>query len=290
MPLYLQVSCHPDYRDIFSGVTLDVTDDVFGEESTAYSLAKDYFEAEYTKGKTFPNTYGIPSSIVYVPFNYNSGVSSINAASISAQTLGTVITSRSYKKTLFNSTSSPYFINASEITVIIINKFYCNFRDVVYWQSNIESNTIIKNDSIYINYSFAKLISIDVSVDGDETNVNFILRSEKTYDYLEDFSGKIYYSAGAYYKDEEFTELLNLKIRNEFFPFLLVNNDSQGIRGKVTSDLKNLDDLDLISLGEDLDGDGYVDITPVNPPILVNVGSNVVILIPDPATLSYLVR
>jgi len=275
MPLYLQVSCHPDYRDVFSGSTLDVTDDVFKEESAAYSLAKDYFETNYAGG-VFPTTYGIPSSIVYVPFNYNSGVSSINAASISAQTLGTVITSRSYKKTLFDSTrrnlldpSSPsYFIKASEITVIIINKFYCNFRDVVYWQSNIESNTIIQDDSIYINYSFAKLISIDVSIGGDETNVNFILRPEKTYDYLEDFSDKIYYSAGAYYKDEGFTELLNLKIRNEFFPFLLVNNDSQGIRGKVTSDLKNLDDLDLISLGEDLDGDGYVDITPVDPPIL----------------------
>jgi hypothetical protein len=159
-------------------------------------------------------------------------------------------------------------IKASEITVIIINKFYCNFRDVFYYQSNIESNTIIQDDSIYINYSFAKLISIDVSIDGDETNVNFILRPKKTYDYLEDFSDKIYYSAGAYYKDAGFTELLNLKIRNEFFPFLLVNDDSQGIRGKVTSDLKNLDDIDLINLGEDLDGDGYVDITPVNPPIL----------------------
>lgn len=275
MPLYLQASCHPDYRDTFNGSTLDVTNDVFDEKSTASSLAGDYFQKNYAQG-VFPTTYGIPSSIVYIPFNYKSGKSSINGASISAQTLGTVITSGFYKKTLFDlnlknplDPSGPsYFIKASEITVIIINKYYCNFRGVPYYQSNIESNTIIQNDSIYINYSFAKLISIDVSIDGNDTNVNFILRPEKTYDYLEDFSGKIFYSEGAYYTDEALTELANLKIRTEFFPFLLVNNDSQGIRGKVTSDLKNLDDLDLISLGEDLDGDGYVDITPVNPPVI----------------------
>ena len=275
MPLYLQASCHPDYLEIFSGVTLNVKDGVFDEESSASSLAGDYFQKNYANG-VFPDTYGIPSSIVYIPFNYKSEKSSINGASITAQTLGTVITSGFYKKTLFDKNlnnpldpSGPsYFIKASEITVIIINKYYCNFRGVPYYQSNIESNTIIQNDSIYINYSFAKLISIDVSIDGNDTNVNFILRPEKTYDYLEDFSGKIFYSEGAYYTDEALTELANLKIRTEFFPFLLVNNDSQGIRGKVTSDLKNLDDLDLISLGEDLDGDGYVDITPVNPPIL----------------------
>ena len=284
MPLHLQASYHPDYGDALSGTTLNVKDDVFKDKSTAYYFAMAFFRRNYVKG-VFPTTYGIPSSIVYIPFNYKPAVTSINAASISAQTLGTVITSGPYGQALFYQKITnylddykffqTYFIGASQITVIIINKFYCNFRDVVYWQSDIESNTIIQDDSIYINYSFAKLISIDVKTNNffdqdafTESNVNFILRSEKTYDYLEDFSDKIYYSAGAYYKDEGFTELLNLKIRNEFFPFLLVNNDSQGIRGKVTSDLKNLDDLDLISLGEDLDGDGYVDITPVNPPIL----------------------
>ena len=115
MPLYLQAPYDPDYYKIISGVTLDVTDDVFGEESTAYSLAKDYFEAEYTKGKTFTNTYGIPSSIVYVPFNYNSGASSVNAASINGQTLGTVIISTPYIKTLFNST----LVNASGPSYLI---------------------------------------------------------------------------------------------------------------------------------------------------------------------------
>jgi len=284
MPLYLQVSYHPDYRDIISGITRNVTDAVFKDQSTAYYSAMAFFESNYTKG-VFPNTYGIPNFIVYIPFNYKPAVTSINAASINAQTLGTVITSGPYQQNLFYREITNYLddrdwfqrysIDASQITVIIINKFYCNFRGVFYYQSSIESNTIIQDDSIYINYSFAKLISINVKTNNffdqdafNESNVNFILRSEKTYDYLEDFSGKIYYSAGAYYKDAGFTELLNLKIRSEFFPFLLVNNDSQGIRGKVTSDLKNLDDLDLISLGEDLDGDGYVDITPVNPPIL----------------------
>ena len=275
MPLYLRASCHPDYYETISGVTLDIKDIVFQDTSTVYSLAKDYFEANYSVG-TFPNTYGIPSSIIYVPFNYNSGISSINTASISAQALSSVITSRSYKEILFNSTRanllgtgvSTYIIKASQITIVIINKFYCNFRDVFYYQSGIESNTILQNDSIYINYSFAKLISIDVSINGSESNVNFILKSEKTYDYLEDFSDKIFYSAAAYYTDAGLTELANLKIRTEFFPFLLVNNDSKGIRGKVTSDLKNLDDLDLIDLGEDLNGNDYADITPVNPPVI----------------------
>ena len=284
MPLYLQASSHPDYLEIFSGVTLNVKDGVFDEESSASSFAEKYFQSSYDK-KVFPDTYGIPSSIVYIPFNYKSEKSSINGASITAQTLGTVITSGFYKKTLFDSSLTNYVAGynftqtyrkvASETTVIIINKYYCNFRDVLYYQRNIESNTIIQNDSIYINYSFAKLISIDVEMnsffdqdDFTKSNVNFILRPEKTYDYLEDFSGKIFYSEAAYYTDEALTELANLKIRTEFFPFLLVNNDSQGIRGKVTSDLKNLDDVDLISLGEDLDGDGYVDITPVNPPVI----------------------
>jgi len=47
MPLYLQASCHPDYRDTFNGSTLDVTNDVFDEKSTASSLAGDYFQKNY---------------------------------------------------------------------------------------------------------------------------------------------------------------------------------------------------------------------------------------------------
>ena len=103
MPLYLQASCHPDYLEIFSGVTLNVKDGVFDEESSASSLAGDYFQKNYANG-VFPDTYGIPSSIVYIPFNYKSEKSSINGASITAQTLGTVITSGFYKKTLLKLT------------------------------------------------------------------------------------------------------------------------------------------------------------------------------------------
>jgi hypothetical protein len=289
MPLYLQAFCHPDYSDIISGTAIDIKDDVFQDASTSYSLAKDYFFINFipatdiissrVKVGTFPSTYGISNAFVYIPFDYKSGISSINPAFInSSADLATVITSSGYIKQLISSTyqnlsdpnSSSYIINPSEVTIIIVNKFYCNFRDVFYDQYGIESYTTLQNDSIYVNFSFAKLISIDVGLGtgNSKTNVNFIVKSEKTYDYLEDFSSKIFYSAGVYYTDAAFTKLANLKVRKEFFPFLLLNNDSEEIRGKVTSDLKNLDDLNLADLGEDLNANDYVDITPVDPPII----------------------
>jgi len=49
MPLYLNASSHPDYLEIFSGVTLNVKDGVFDEESSASSFAEKYFQSSYDK-------------------------------------------------------------------------------------------------------------------------------------------------------------------------------------------------------------------------------------------------
>jgi len=267
MPLYIQSFCHPDYDQIITLPAVEVKDKQFQDKQTSRSLAEDYFAANYLGGKPFASL-GMAGRFLYIPFDYKPGVSSINSTFIAAQSLKSFIDSSAYHTDLFSSTyadilnpsSAKYRTEASELSVVIINKFYCNFRTIFYDQYGIEQSVTMRDDSVYINFSFAKLVTVKVAIDGQTQAINFIIKSEKTYDYLEDFSDKIFYSAGAYYTDAGFTQLANLKVREEFFPFLLLNNDSQGVRGKVASD--------LISLGENLDPNEYVNITQVTPPVI----------------------
>ena len=267
MPLYIQSFCHPDYSQTITWPAVDVKDKVFQDTQTSRSLAEDCFARNYLDGKPF-TSYGMAARFVYIPFDYKPGVSSINSAFIAAQTLKPFIDSDAYYNDLFSSTyanilnpsSEKYKIRAFELSIVIINKFYCNFRNVFYDQYGIEHYVTMRDDSIYINFSFAKLVSVEVTIGTSIQIIDFIIKSEKTYDYLEDFSSEIFYSAGSYYLDAAFTQLANLKVREEFFPFLLINDDSQGIKGKVASD--------FTSLGEDLNPNEYVNITQVNPPVI----------------------
>jgi hypothetical protein len=275
MPLYIQSFYHPDYQST-SRTTVEVKD--IGDRNTSSALSKDYFLSTYVGG-IFPyNFYQTYDNYIYIPFEYKAGASAINPASIGAQTIATVLTSARYPSFLYRFTYSvpPYSefkVNANELTVIIINKFYCNFRDVFYDQYKINESEILQNDTIYINFSFAKLVSLDVTVYGDTQTIDFLIKSKKTYDYVEDFSEKIFYSDSAYYTDAGLTDLANLKVRREFFPFLLINNNSSPIRGKVKTTLEFLDDLNLIDLGQDLNANDYVDITPTDPP---NINQNTI--------------
>lgn len=270
MPLYLQSFYHPDYQSI-SRSTVEVKDVVFYDRHTSASLAKLYFFSSYL-GKPFPyDFYQTSETAIYIPFDYKPGVKELDGSLISAQTLATVITSSAYPNYISSYVFpvppyTEYNVKSNEITLIIINKFYCNFRDVFYSQNNINSDDVIQNDSIYINFSFAKLISSEVFIYGDSQVIDFILKSEKSYDYMENFSDSLFYSNGKYYIDQAFTEEANLRIRDEFFPFIVLNNDSKTIRGKITTNVENLQDIDLISTGQDLDNDDYVNLDPKDPP------------------------
>jgi len=277
MPLYIKSFYHTDYQAT-SRTTVEVKDINFWDKNTSSALAEDYFLSNYFGGVFSFNSYPTYDDYVYIPFEYKAGASAINPASIGALTIATVITSARYPRFLYSSTYpapqySQFKVNANELTVIIINKFYCNFRDVFYDQYQINENEILQNDTIYINFSFAKLVSLDVTIYGDTQTIDFLIKSEKSYEYVEDFSEKIFYSDSAYYADEGLTELASLKVRQEFFPFLLINNNSTPIRGKVKTTLEFLDDLNLIDLGQDLNANDYVDITPTDPP---NINQNTI--------------
>ena len=62
-----------------------------------------------------------------------------------------------------------------------------DFRNVFYDQYGIEHYVTMRDDSIYINFSFAKLVSVEVTIGTSIQIIDFIIKSEKTYDYLEDF-------------------------------------------------------------------------------------------------------
>lgn len=278
MPLYLQSFYHPDYQTI-SRNTIEVKDILFYDRHTSALLAKLYFLSSFL-GQPFPyDFYQTRETSIYIPFDYKPGINSLNGSLINAQTLATVITSNVYHKYVYSEVFpvppyEEYKVGANEIAVIIINKFYCNFRDVFYAQNSIGDDIEIKNDSIYINFSFAKLITSNVSIYGGDLAIDFLVKSEKSYDYLEDFSGSLFYSNGKYYVDQGFSEEANLRIRDEFFPFIVLNNDSQKIRGKIKTNLENLQDGDLINTGQDLDNDDYVNLEPKDPP---NKNQNVIV-------------
>lgn len=280
MPLYIQSIYHPDYQNI-TRTTIEVEDVVFQDNHTSTSLSRNYFLSYYFN-VAFPYGYfQTGETSVYVPFSYNSGIISINGAEINAQALTSVIDSSRYPRFLYRTgfqnlldpNSDAYEVTSNEITVIIINKSYCNFRDKIYEQNGMGEDAILLDDTIYVNFSFAKLISLEVGFAGDYSSLQLLIKSEKTYDYVEDFSNSLFYSMGEYYLDAALTNKANLKIRKEFFPFLLLNNDSQAVRGVVKSNLENLDDLNLVNTGDDLSGDDYVDITPVDPP---NLNQNII--------------
>jgi len=267
MPLYLQSSSHPDYFQSIGRNTISIEDLSFQDSSVSYNLAKEYFRANFLNGKRLDGFYVTQSSFLYIPFDYGHGINSIKAEFIGFLGLKPFIDSSRYPKFLYNESYPNYVTSATELTAVFINKFYCNFRDVFYDQYGIDGSVTLRDDVVYVNFSFARLVSISVS--GQDQPISFIIKSKKSYDYLEDFSGKIFYSAGSYYTDAGLTNLANLKIRKEFFPFLLLNGDSSAIRGKVTSTVEPSDDLNLMDLGENLVDDDYVDITPVNPVVII---------------------
>ncbi len=243
----------------------------------------------------------LDTTYFYIPFSYAPGVSCLNIDS--SLTTASININKSLLKTGFL-LSSPYSSNGDPTAgqggsngtsgnvrisysysiytsdAVLINKSYVKIANRLSDYYNISdeefNNTQFINDnSCYVSYKKCKVLTYTLKPDVGDYPVRqecLILASLQDFEYLEDFSNDVYYSVANqdYYADAAFTQQLNLRIKYDYFPYLVLN-ESTILHGPVSQKLDINTDTSLQDTTDYINEDSYVSICnftaeQTNPP------------------------
>jgi hypothetical protein len=243
----------------------------------------------------------LDTTYFYIPFSYAPGINCLNIDS--SLTTAKININKSLFKSGFSS-SSTYLSNgdlsagqggsngsAGNVRIsysysiyisdaVLITKSYAKIANRLSYYYNVSeeefNNTqFIKDNSYYASYKKCKAITYTIRPTvGDYPVVRecLILATLQDFEYLEDFSNDVYYSVANqdYYADPAFTQQLNLRIKYDYFPHLVLN-ESTILHGPVSQTLDINTDANLQATTDYINEDSYVSICnfsaeQTNPP------------------------
>lgn len=134
-----------------------------------------------------------------------------------------------------------YSFSANIFDSLYVNRFYYDLANQKCFAQLDMGDQAANADSVYVNYSPAKLISFyfQPSANGGGTAfiINVVFVSNDQFEYQEDLSGNFYQSGGQYYANSNLDPLY-LMMLETFFPFIVLK-ESQVIHGPVYSVLNS---------------------------------------------------
>lgn len=227
---------------------------------------------------------------LYIPFSYAPGINCLNIdgsntagrINLNKYLLKTgVVTSLAYKSsgdptagqggsngtTGYTRVFYNYGIYASDAVLIIKSYVKIANRLADYYNisaDEFESTEFVKNNSCFVSYKKCKILTYSLKPafgNYPERLECLILASAQNFEYLEDFSADVFYSAidQDYYADAAFTQQLNLRVKFDYFPFIVLN-ESTILHGPVFQKLDITTDVNLDTTGDLVNEDSYVSI------------------------------
>lgn len=137
-----------------------------------------------------------------------------------------------------------YSFEARVYECVYLNKYYYNLADKKCFAQHSMESIVPTVDSIYVNYSPAKIVSCYFTPSSNGGGVPFIKNvvfiSPDQLEYQEDLSSNFYQTGGQYYADSNLNPLY-LSLIETFFPFITLKR-SEIIHGPVYSSLNSTND------------------------------------------------